>query len=115
MPSHQPVRLYTKAKVAGYQRSLATQYNDVSLLKLEGVHTKADTDFYMGKRVAFVYRARRTNKSGNNKKKSNIRVMWGKIVRHHGHNGTVRARFRRNLPPKAIGATVRVMLYPSRI
>lgn len=109
-----PVRLYTKGAIVNYRGNLHGQDNTTSLLKIQGVLDKKSTDFYLGKRVAFVYRAQR-KKLGASGEKSKIRVMWGKITRPHGNSGTVRAKFRKNLPPKALGATVRVMLYPSRI
>jgi large subunit ribosomal protein L35Ae len=50
-----------------------------SLVKIEGVDdTKAAKFFYLGKKVAFVYRAKREVRG------SNIRVIWGKVTRPHG-------------------------------
>ena len=37
--------------------------------------------FYLGKKVAFVYRAKREVRG------SNIRVIWGKVTRAHGMFG----------------------------
>lgn len=107
--SKQPVRLYTKGVFMGYKRSLKQQTVHTALLKLDGVNSKDDSSFYYGKRVAYIY------KTKTMKKGSKMRCIWGKVVRAHGSNGAVRAKFRRNLPPKAIGGPVRVMLYPSSI
>lgn len=95
--------LYSKGRVLGYERGKHTQNPNYSLIKLEGVQNTEDAKFYLGKRVAFVYRAKRV-KDG-----SKIRVIWGRIARTHGNSGVVKARFRSNLPPKSFGATVRVV------
>jgi len=93
----------------GYRRSRGDQFPNTSLLRLEGVHDRRATDFYLGKHVAYLYRAK-TKKWG-----TKVRVVWGKVTRPHGNNGVVRAKFQRNLAPKTMGATARVMLYPSRV
>jgi large subunit ribosomal protein L35Ae len=101
----------------------------------DGVKTRDDTDFYLGKRVAFIYRAKKQVKG------SRYRVIWGRVRRAHGalgrrsrgcvpspvpwgvcsrtpagghagNSGAVRATFRKNLPSNAMGSTLRVMLYP---
>ena len=102
-------RLYTKARHLSHQRSKHVTNPAVSLVLIEGVESPEEAQFYLGKRIAFVYRA---NKEKNGSK---IRVIWGKVVRPHGNSGIVRARFRHNLPPQTFGASLRVMLYPSQI
>merc|ERR1739848_115194 len=96
------LKTYVTAKILGYKRSKANQYNQISLIKLEGVQSRKETPFFFGKRVAFVY-----------KSSCCIRCIWGKVTRAHGTSGVVRAKFRRNLPPTAMGLNCRVMLYPS--
>ena len=104
-----PVRLYVKGAFIGYKRSMANQYNSTALLMIDGVKSALETQFYWGKRVAYIYRAHRVVKG------SHYRVIWGRIASPHGNNGVVKAKFRNNLPPKALGASVRVFLYPSKI
>jgi large subunit ribosomal protein L35Ae len=92
----------------GFKRGKSTQHEQFALLKIKGVNDKKDTPFYFGKKVAFIYKAK------NTKQNSRFRVIWGKIAKAHGNNGSVRAKFARNLPPRAMGATLRVCLYPNR-
>lgn len=102
-------RLYSKAVFLGFQRSKSVQRPNKALVEIEGVKTKKDADFYMGKRVAYIYKAKKEVAG------SHYRVIWGRIARPHGGNGVVRAHFRKNLPARAMGHSLRVMLYPSRV
>ena len=76
------------------------------LLKIQGVNDKKSSSYYFGKRVAYIYKT--TNKDAKYK------CIWGKVAKAHGGNGVVIGRFRSNLPARAMGATLRVMLYPNR-
>ena len=102
-------RLYAKAVITGYKRSHHRQRPHTNVLKIQGVNCKEDTTFYLGKRVVYIYGAK------TEKADSKFRVVWGKVTRSHGNKGSVRAKFSKNLPPSALAAQVRVMMYPSNI
>merc|ERR1711934_635509 len=102
-------RLYVKGVVAGYRRALTKQKTCTSLIKLQGVDDSDDLKFYLGKKVIYMYRTKSETKG------SKFRVMYGKVCAPHGTSGVARCKFAKNLPPSAIGAPVRVMLYPSRV
>merc|ERR1711934_477005 len=102
-------RLYVKGVIAGYRRALTNQKSHTSLIKIQGVEDTNDVKFYLGKRIMYMYRAK-TEKDG-----THFRVMWGRVCAPHGTSGVARCKFRKNLPCSALGAPVRVMLFPSRV
>ena len=96
-------RLYVKGIFTGFRRNKVWTLGNQAILKLEGVNDKKETQYYLGKRVVFIYKA-----------KDGYKTIWGRIRSAHGNNGLVKAKFLHNLPPRGIGAQVRVMLYPNK-
>ncbi|XP_009119450.1 LOW QUALITY PROTEIN: 60S ribosomal protein L35a-1 [Brassica rapa] len=94
--------LYVRGVILGYKRLKSNQYPNTSLIQVEGVNTTEEAEWYKGKRMAYIYKAK-TKKNG-----SHYRCIWGKVTRPH-------TKFTSNLPPKSMGARVRVYMYPSNI
>ncbi|GFZ47107.1 60S ribosomal protein L33-A [Saitozyma sp. JCM 24511] len=104
-----PNRLYTKGRILGHKRGKRNSRPNQSLIAIEGVDTKEDARAYFGKRIAYVYKAKREING------SRVRVIWGRVTRSHGNSGVVKSKFTSNLPARVFGASCRVMLYPSTI
>ncbi|KAK5166228.1 60S ribosomal protein L33B [Saxophila tyrrhenica] len=71
-------RLYVKGKHISYQRGKRNTNPGTSLIEIEGVDNTKDATFYLGKRIAYVYRGKREIRG------TKIRVIWGKVTRTHG-------------------------------
>ena len=90
----------------GFKRGQRRQHQNQALVRIEGLNDRKDVPYYLGKRVAYVYKGK-TEKNGGK-----LRTIWGRVISNHGSRGTVRAKFRHNLPGSAIGSRLRVMLFP---
>ncbi|KAK4136465.1 ribosomal protein L35Ae [Trichocladium antarcticum] len=81
MPTEAGHRLYVKGRHLSYQRGRHTVHPKTSLVKIEGVDDTAAANFYLGKKVAYVYRGQKEVRG------TKIRVIWGKVTRPHGRLG----------------------------
>ena len=104
-----PVRLWVRSKFLGFRRNRDNQHANQAILKLEGVNDAKSTKYYLGKRCVYIYKGIKSQQG------TKFRTIWGRITRTHGGKGSVIARFSPNLPSRAMGATIRVMLYPYTI
>merc|ERR1712166_781547 len=66
----QPIRLYQNGVFTGFRRGKTTQNESQALIHIENCPDKAGARFYLGRRVAYVFRGKNTV---NN---TNFRVHW---------------------------------------
>mmetsp|Transcript_122517 Transcript_122517/g.280830 ORF Transcript_122517/g.280830 Transcript_122517/m.280830 type:complete len:137 (-) Transcript_122517:43-453(-) len=100
-------KLYSKGVIVSYRRNRETQKPNQVIVKIEGVREKTGARFYLGKKVAYVYKATKVVNGTKN------RIIWGKVIGTHGSAGGVRCKFRPNLPGQALSRPCRIMLYPT--
>ncbi|OHT12759.1 ribosomal protein L35Ae [Tritrichomonas foetus] len=99
-------KLWVSATFTSFRRNKRQINPAQALLKIDGVNSKEEAEFYVGKKVLSPNKGKSTEGKPEN---------WGVITQVHGNSGVVRAKFPRNLPPAFLGSNVRVFLFPSNI
>jgi large subunit ribosomal protein L35Ae len=137
--------LYSKGRVLGHKRAKRNTRPNTSLIQIEGVATKEDAQFYLGKvrnypkdmndcfsygqlsvLPTFIKRKKKfkAQKSGSSggvfqyipcHTIAHLLPINRRVTRPHGSSGVVKSKFRSNLPPRAFGASVRVVRLKSMI
>eukprot|EP01053_Blabericola_migrator_P003049 Blabericola_migrator_1__3048@NODE_1889_length_3604_cov_545_144190_g1210_i0_p4_GENE_NODE_1889_length_3604_cov_545_144190_g1210_i0NODE_1889_length_3604_cov_545_144190_g1210_i0_p4_ORF_typecomplete_len125_score17_66Ribosomal_L35Ae/PF01247_18/1_5e29RimM/PF01782_18/0_042RimM/PF01782_18/1_NODE_1889_length_3604_cov_545_144190_g1210_i018342208 len=98
-------RLYSRAVIISYRRNRVNLHCNSMLVRIEGVNTRKDTQYYMGKKIEYHY------KCHGPKTGSKVRSVCGKIIAPHGSSGVVRAKFETNLTGQSLGQPAKVYMY----
>lgn len=83
-----------KGRVLSIRRGLNRQYQNEAILEVEGIKNRSKACSLIGCKVKWV--------------SSKGKMFMGSVLRPHGDNGAVVARFRKALPGQVIGAVVEV-------
>lgn len=130
-------RLYSKGRILGHKRAKRNTRPNTTLVQIEGVATKEDAQFYLGKvRITAVtgphldtysvlaYCIRLPGKEEDRgfqcprylgvckifiSATHLLIALYRRVTRSHGNSGVVKSKFRSNIPPHAFGASVRVV------
>lgn len=100
-------KLYVDAIFTSFRRNKRQLNPAQALLKIEGVNSKEEAEFYVGKKVCSPLKGKNVDSASTGN--------WGVVTQVHGNSGVVRAKFDRNLPPSFLGTNVRVFLFPSKV